>query len=253
MTEEKKDFLVHAIPVLTDNIVWIWQVKEGVVVVDPAICDPIKDWITKNNLDLHAILQTHHHDDHIGGTEELLHYWPSALVIANEKDLTRIPFQNYSVSDEDKILLMGYPITVMEVPGHTSNHIAYYLSDEENSEKNPVLFCGDTLFGAGCGRLFEGTPQEMFNSLNRLNALPSETKIYCAHEYTEANLRWANSIFPKDLAIEERLKQVSKTRAKGLLSLPTNLEEERKTNLFLRSENMAEFYHLRNHKDHWNE
>ena len=252
MQNENEDFIIHAIPVLKDNIIWLWQIGKEVVVVDPAISTPVINWIIENNCKLHSILQTHHHDDHIGGTLDLINHWPLASVIASKKDINRIPFQSYSLSGQENISLMGYQIKVIEVPGHTSNHLAYYLSDDKNNKKTPVLFIGDTLFGAGCGRIFEGTYQEMFDSLNRINQLPPQTKIYCAHEYTEANLRWAHELFPNDLYIKERLKNVSGKRANGLLSIPSNLAEERKTNLFLRAQCINEFKALRNHKNNWN-
>ena len=253
MKYEKENFIIHAIEVLKDNIIWIWQEGNEVVVIDPAISKPIKEWIKKNNLKLNAVLQTHHHSDHIGGTRDLLGTWPSASVIASKKDIHRIPFQTHSVSDQDQLLIMGHPINVIEVPGHTSNHIAYFLSNPPGCKnKDPVLFCGDTLFGGGCGRLFEGTPKQMFNSLGKLKLLPLETKIYCAHEYTEDNLRWANKLFPKDLSIETRLKDISKKRSNNILSLPSSLEDEMKTNLFLRAKNIYEFTKLRRDKDHWN-
>ncbi len=252
MPNENEDFIIHAIPVLKDNIIWVWQIGKQVVVVDPAISKPVIQWIKDNNYKLHAILQTHHHDDHIGGTPDLIKHWPFASVIASKKDINRIPFQSYSVSDQENISLMGYQIKVIEVPGHTSNHLAYYLSDDKNKRKVPALFIGDTLFGGGCGRIFEGTYQEMFNSLQRVNKLPSQTKIYCAHEYTEANLRWAHKLFPNDLDIKKRLKDVSKKRANGFLSIPSKLAEERKTNLFLRAQSVNEFQALRNHKNNWN-
>ena len=253
MKYEKENFTIHAIEVREDNIIWIWQAGDDVVVVDPAISKPIKQWINTNNLNLHAVLQTHHHSDHIGGTKELLESWPSASVIASKDDIKRIPFQTHSVSSGDELLILGYQIKVIGVPGHTSNHIAYFLSNKAGQEeKCPVLFCGDTLFGGGCGRLFEGSPKEMFDSLCKLKLLPLETKIYCAHEYTEDNLRWANKLFPDDYYIETRMKEISRKRSDHILSLPSSLEEELKTNLFLRAKDIIEFAQLRRDKDHWN-
>ncbi|ABX08493.1 hydroxyacylglutathione hydrolase [Prochlorococcus marinus] len=251
MTQEKKDFTIHALPVLKDNIIWIWEASGQAVVVDPAVSEPVKEFLSQNNLALNSVLQTHHHDDHIGGTRDLISNWPSASIIACKTDLERIPFQTHSVTDQEVFTLFGYSVKVLEVPGHTRGHVAYYLSDTNADNRNPALFCGDTLFAGGCGRLFEGTPHEMFKSLKLLNSLPSNTKIYCAHEYTESNLHWANHLYPEDLLIKKRLEYVSSQRANGLLSLPSTIAEERKTNLFFRARTLEQFSQFRKHKDNW--
>ncbi len=251
MKTEKKNFIIHPIPVLSDNIIWIWVKGNQAVVVDPALAQPVISWIKAKKLTLTSILQTHHHEDHIGGTKGLLNIWPSTAVIASKNDLDRIPFQTQSVSDGQNLNLLGEKVKVLELPGHTKNHISFYICPQSQSNEDPVLFPGDTLFGGGCGRLFEGTPTEMFTSLNRLNKLPGNTKIYCAHEYTEANLRWATSIAPRDVSIKDRYQKVMNKRTKGLLSLPSSLSEERKTNLFIRAKNLTEFAELRLHKDNW--
>ena len=249
MLEEKSEFTIHPIPVLQDNIVWVWVHNSSAVVVDPSISSPVKEWLLNKNLSLKAILQTHHHEDHIGGTQELIKRWPNAKVIASKKELKRIPFQTFSVENNDVFYLLDSEIKVIEVHGHTNNHIAFYIS-KENAKYN-ILFPGDTLFGGGCGRLLEGTPIQMFRSLNKLNSLPENTKIYSAHEYTENNLRWALSIKPQDISILERLRVVQNKRKQGLPSLPSTITEERKTNLFLRAKNVEELSMLRSHKDNW--
>ena len=250
MKQKKNNFIIYALPVLQDNIVWIWVIGSQAVVIDPSVSEPVKNWLSKRGLCLEAILQTHHHDDHIGGTKGLLGHWPCARVIASKSDLKRIPFQTVSVSDGDEISLLGFHLKVLEVPGHTDFHIAFFLFDKQNF-KIPALFSGDTLFSGGCGRLFEGTSEDMYKSLKRINSLPLETEIFCAHEYTEANLKWAISVSPKDYLIEERLKEVQRKIRNGHLSLPTSLSEERKTNLFLRANSLKEFSFLREHKDNW--
>jgi len=138
---------------------------------------------------------------------------------------------------------------IIEIPGHTKTHIAFYLADHEKNKH--ALFCGDTLFSAGCGRLFEGSEEEMFTSLKLINSLPSATKIYSGHEYTENNLRWAQSLLPKNLHINIKLQEVIEKRKQGITTLPSSLKEERKINLFLQAENIKEFSFLRNHKDNW--
>ena len=249
MFEKKSEFTIHPITVLQDNIVWVWVHNCNAVVVDPSISGPVNKWLLKNNLSLKAILQTHHHEDHIGGTQDLIRRWPDAKVIASKNELKRIPFQTFSVQDNDIFYLLNSKIQVIEVNGHTNNHLAFYIS-KDNTKYN-ILFPGDTIFGGGCGRLLEGSPAQMFESLNKLNSLPENTKIYSAHEYTESNLEWALSLKPNEISIIERLKDVQSKRQKGLPSLPSTISEERKTNLFLRARNIEELKRLRIHKDNW--
>ena len=249
MLGKKSDFTIHPINVLQDNIVWVWVHNCNAVVIDPSISSPVEKWLLNNNLSLEAILQTHHHEDHIGGTQKLINRWPKAKVIASKNELKRIPFQTFSVENNDIFYLMDSEIKVIEVHGHTNNHIAFYIS-KDNSKYN-ILFPGDTLFGGGCGRLLEGTPTQMFESLYKLKSLPENTKIYSAHEYTENNLKWALSLKSNDISIIQRLKVDQQKRQNGICSLPSTISEERKTNLFLRAENLEEFTILRSHKDSW--
>ncbi len=242
---------INAIPVLQDNIVWVWTLGNKAVVVDPAITSPVENWLINNNYTLCAVLQTHHHSDHIGGTQGLINQWPESPVIAAASDAERIPFQNISVKDGDKISLLENTLEVIEVTGHTRGHIAYFLPAKEDTNELPALFCGDTLFAAGCGRLFEGSPKEMFLSLQKLKRLPENTRVFCAHEYTHDNLLWANSICPDNKEIEKRLKEVNFLREKGETTLPSNMSLEKKTNLFLIANTLEEFTNLRRHKDQW--
>ncbi len=251
MPIKKELYEINPIPVLKDNIIWVWVDNQQAVVVDPALTEPVKQWLEVRGLNLIAILQTHHHSDHIGGTEGLLKHWPRASVIAAKSDQDRIPFQTISVCGGDKFSLMNHELHVLNVRGHTRNHVAYYIPNKSNQKEHPALFCGDTLFGGGCGRLFEGTAEDMYKALNRLALLPPQTRVYCAHEYTEANLRWALSLQPDNKEIKQRLKKVIQLRKRGELTLPSTISEEASTNLFIRAKSSDELGALRKHKDYW--
>ena len=242
-----KDQNIIGLPVLQDNIIWLWVKNESVVVVDPAIAEPVIHWIKKRNLDLFAIFQTHHHEDHIGGTQKLINEWPDVKVIASGREKKRIPFQNISVKDGDTINVLNKKFKIIEVIGHTNSHISFYSKDFHN----PILFIGDTLFSGGCGRIFEGTHEQMFKSLKRISLLPIDTIIYCAHEYTKSNLQWALEISPNDSLIKEKLLEVEQKINSNKLTIPTTLKEEMNINLFLKAKNLKEFSYLRAKKDNW--
>ncbi len=251
MNKKSVSNFIHPIPVLKDNIIWIWVSGDQAVVIDPALSHEVKNWLNARNIQLVAVLQTHHHEDHIGGTQDLIKEWPKADVIASKSDIDRISFQTISVENGDTLDLMGKSVKILEVSGHTKNHLAYFLDLSDNVQAEYILFCGDTLFGGGCGRLFEGTAEEMFNSLKLLSNLPPETKVYCAHEYTEDNLKWALSIRSDNYLIRKRLEDISKKRRQGLLSLPSTISKELETNLFIKAKNVGEFANLRRNKDNW--
>ena len=242
---------LHALPVLQDNVIWVWVKGTEAVVIDPAVAPPVQDWLEERQFTLAAVLQTHHHADHIGGTPELLQRWPEAAVIASADDRQRIPFQTLPVRDGDHITVLGETVEVLDVAAHTRAHIAFFVPNPEGAEIGPLLFCGDTLFGGGCGRLFEGSAEQMHQALNKLAKLPDETKVCCAHEYTEANLRWAVEQRPGDTVLAERLREVRNLRANGDLSLPSSIGIERQTNLFMQARSAAELGQLRSHKDQW--
>ena len=244
--EFNKDHKIIGLRVLSDNVIWLWKKNKSVVVIDPAVSTPVIEYLKVNNLYLEAVLQTHHHPDHIGGTKELIKGWPNVKVIASAKEKDRIPFQNISVNDGDKLQLLEEEVKVIEVIGHTRSHIAFYFNN-----KAPVLFIGDTLFSAGCGRIFEGTYKQMYNSLKRIKALPNNTNIYCAHEYTKSNLLWALDLEPRNQNIKNKLIEVEKKIALKELTIPCLLEEEMKINLFLRADNLKGFSFLRANKDSW--
>jgi hydroxyacylglutathione hydrolase len=253
---------VSLIPVLRDNYVFVLHGPGPgpAVVVDPAVAEPVITWLEERGLELVAILHTHHHSDHIGGTPELLRRWPQAAVIASGADLERIPLQTRSVAGGDRLTLLGPGLQVLAVPGHTRHHIAYYLpplagppaaSPEAGGGSPGELFCGDTLFAGGCGRLFEGTPEQMHASLRQFAALPEDTRVWCAHEYTATNLAWAASVEPADPAIGTRLEAVREARAAGEPTIPSRIGLELRTNLFLRAADPAALAVLRSSRDDW--
>lgn len=243
---------IFPLPVLQDNVIWIWVRNGMAVVVDPAVAQPVIDWLSHRDLALEAILQTHHHADHIGGTPELLEHWPEANVVAAAADLERIPFQTMSVKAGMQLDLLGQPVQVIDVKAHTRAHLAFVLPEgAAPADPTPALFCGDTLFAGGCGRLFEGSAADMHQALGRLNRLPGSTRVHCAHEYTEGNLRWAHALRPDNTAIADRLAAVTDQRSRGELTLPSTIDKERDTNLFLQACSSEELAELRSHKDSW--
>ena len=242
---------VSLIPVLSDNYVFVLH-GEGpgpAAVVDPAVAEPVIAWLEERGLELEAILHTHHHHDHIGGAAGLLQRWPEAAVIASANDRARIPHQSQGVQGGEALAVLGRRVEVLAVPGHTAHHIAFYLP--ALGEESGHLFCGDTLFAGGCGRLFEGTPEQMHQSLQQLAALPGDTLVWCAHEYTAGNLRWAAAECPAQEAITARLAAVEALRARGEATIPSNIALERATNLFVQAADADSLRRLRGRKDLW--
>ena len=240
---------VWLVPALSDNLIPVLQRGNQAAVVDPAEAASVARALEQRGLELVAILHTHHHHDHIGGTPGLLERWPHAAVIAAASDRARIPLQTRGVEEGERFELLGRPVEVWAVPGHTAHHIAFYLPPQ--GEAGAELFCGDTLFAGGCGRLFEGTPEQMHTSLQRLAALPASTRVWCAHEYTEGNLRWAAAEAPGDGPIAERLAAVRAQRAAGQPTIPSSIGLEQATNLFMRAADGAELRRRRGSKDLW--
>jgi len=245
MGELPQALKVSLIPVLSDNYVFVIERGQQAAVVDPAVADPVIAALEAKGLELTAILHTHHHSDHIGGTPGLLERWPQARVIASAADRLRIPLQTEGVRGGDHVSLLGEDVQVLDVPGHTRAHIAFLLPESGH------LYCGDTLFAGGCGRLFEGTAEQMHSSLQVLAALPAETQVWCAHEYTASNLSWAAELQPEDQAIAARLAEVLECRHQGLPTIPSSIGLERATNLFVRAPNPGALAELRQSKDHW--
>lgn len=201
------------------------------MVVDPGDASPVREALQQERLRLHAILVTHHHPDHTGGVAALREA-TGAQVYGPARE--RIPEPFLPLAGGDQIELLGQRFSVIDVPGHTSGHIAYFHAPEASDEA-PLLFCGDTLFSGGCGRLFEGSPAQMLASLDALAALPGATRVCCAHEYTLSNLRFARSVEPDNLRLIDYQGQCERLRARGLPTLPATLATEREINPFLRS------------------
>ena len=241
---------VTLLPVLNDNYVFVLHNSRQAVVVDPAVAEPVQAWLEAHQLELVGLLHTHHHSDHIGGSPGLLQRWPCTQVIAAEADRDRIPFQTHGVGHGDAFSLLGRQVRVLGVPGHTRAHLAYHLPALEAGQQEE-LFCGDTLFAGGCGRLFEGTAEQMHQALQRLMALPAHTRVWCAHEYTEANLRWASAYASDNGAIAARLEAVQALRRAGQPTIPSSVALEQQTNLFVCAGDGRELAALRAHKDGW--
>ena len=219
-------FEIIRIPAFKDNYIWLLRKGASAVVVDPGEAHGVLEVLARERLTLSSILVTHHHHDHQDGIAGLLSRYPAAEVfgpaVESITGLTRPLRGGETIAPAG----LGVEFQVLGVPGHTLGHLVYYCPD--------ALFCGDTLFGAGCGRLFEGTPAQMFDSLERLSALPGQTAVYCAHEYTELNLRFALIIEPGNPRLQQRAVEVAAARAKGLATVPSTLALEKATNPFLR-------------------
>lgn len=220
---------VSIIPCLKDNYAYLLRAPGSAlaVVVDPSEAAPVLAELGRLGLKLGAILATHHHLDHVGGNDELVQKFPGIPVYASDKDRGRIPAQTHFVADGDDIAVLGLKFRCLFVPGHTLGAVAYYGEG--------AVFTGDTLFAAGCGRLFEGTPAMMHESINgKLAALPDDTRVYCGHEYTASNLRFAAHVEPGNAAVRAKAERVAEQRAKNEPTVPSTLADERATNPFMR-------------------
>lgn len=213
-----------------DNYIWaiLDKSNRNVWVVDPGDANPVLNLCKEQNFTLQGILLTHHHNDHSGGIAELLHHWENIPVYGSH--LSPIRSITHRVKDKDKIHNEFFHFSVLEIPGHTLDHLAYY--DDQH------VFCGDTLFSAGCGRIFEGTPAQLYQSLLNLTKLSDQTKVYCGHEYTLSNLYFAQHLEPDSLAISNKIREIKSMLEKDIPTLPSLLSEEKIINPFLRcSEN----------------
>ena len=251
---------IEQIPVLSDNYVYlVHEPQAGVTaVVDPAVAAPVLDRLGARGWQLDWILSTHHHADHTGGNLEIKN--ATGCQIAGPKaDAARIPGIDLGLAEGDQFRLGEAEAEVFETPGHTSGHISYWFADAG------ALFCADTLFSLGCGRLFEGTPEQMWRSLSKFAPLPDNATVYCAHEYTQSNARFALSVDPDNPTLQARAAEVERLRAAGRPTVPSTLGAERAANPFLRpgdpairrrlgmedTDDVAVFAELRKRKDHF--
>ena len=216
---------------LNDNYAYIYlNDKKEAFVVDPSEASPVIDTLEKNDLQLKYILNTHHHFDHIGGNFELKEKY-NCKIVGSKKDRDRIPGIDIEISDGDYWSFKEHTAQIIEIPGHTSGHIAFFFKSLN------AVFTGDTLFSLGCGRLFEGTPTMMWNSLKKLRALPDQTKIYCGHEYTLSNGKFINSIYPSE-DMRLKIESLVELNEKNLPSIPSTIADEKKMNIFLKADDI---------------
>lgn len=235
---------VVRIPALSDNYIWLAhdEVSGETIVVDPAQAEPVLAAAKARGWTIDAIWNTHWHPDHTGGNAAIKEA-TGCTVIAPAAEAAKIPTADRLVAEGDVVMLGDHPATVLEVPAHTAGHIAYHLPDEA------IVFVGDTLFAMGCGRLFEGTAEQMFDNMQRLASLPGDTAVYCAHEYTQSNGRYALVAEPDNQALVERMAEVDAMRAQGLATVPTTIALERATNPFMRAESVGQLAERRAAKD----
>ena len=226
---------VFRLPALSDNYIFLLYdaQQRQAAVVDPAVADPVLDRLHRLDAELVAIFNTHHHGDHVGGNAKLLQHFPNLTVYGGAEDRGRIPGQEVFLQEGDRVEFARRQGQVFFIPGHTRAHIAYYFPPETPRSAGE-LFCGDTLFAGGCGRLFEGTPAQMVDSLSKLRQLPDNTRVWCAHEYTLNNLKFALTVDGGNLDLQRRFEAVRAQRRQNEATVPSLLGIEKQTNPFLR-------------------
>jgi hydroxyacylglutathione hydrolase len=232
------------LPALADNYIWMLQNGTHAIVVDPGEAEPVFDALARDHLQLAAILVTHHHGDHTGGVAALRE---ATGAVVHGPATERIPQPATPLSGGDHAEALGLRFEVIDVPGHTAGHIAFFLPASAADARTPILFSGDTLFSGGCGRLFEGTPAQMLASLERLSSLPDDTLVCCGHEYTLSNLRFASAVEPNNAELAQYMARCESLRARGQPTLPARLGLERRVNPFLRSREATVLQALRSH------
>lgn len=215
------------IPALNDNYIWLLTNNQQCIIVDPAESEAVLAILTANHLTPVAILLTHHHNDHTQGVKGIIAQYPKLPVFGPQE--TRVKGTTEQVNEGDLVVINDFKFQVIGLPGHTLGHVGFYQA--------PYLFCGDTLFSAGCGRIFEGTPEQMYQSIQKISALPDETLICCAHEYTLSNLQFAHHIWPENEIITNYSEKVRILRSNQQASVPSTLKTERNINIFLQCDN----------------
>ncbi len=240
------NFEIHQIPLWQDNYIYLLHEKQSdkTAVIDPGKAETVNNFLKAKNLKLDYILTTHHHFDHTGGNLQLKEKW-RCKIYGYKEDANRIPGIDISLKEGEQVFVGQIGFKVLYVPGHTLGHIAFW------NKQNQILFCGDTLFAMGCGRLFEGTPEQMYSSLNKIKKLPKDSLVYCAHEYSLNNAEFALTVEPNNLDLKKRLKKISALRKQNQATVPFYLEEELATNPFLRAKSVSEFAKIRKLKDHF--
>ena len=237
---------ITPIQCLTDNYAYIINDNDSklIGVVDPSESTPIISFLKKKNLKLNYILNTHHHFDHIGGNLELKKIY-NAKVVGFHKDKHRIPGLDISLKDNEKWKFGNKQITILHIPGHTLGHICFFF------EKDKIAFTGDTLFSLGCGRIFEGTHDQMLTSLNKIKKLPKDTMIYCGHEYTQKNAEFCMKYDAENEDLKKKLEKIKKLRSENAPTVPTSLNDELKSNIFLRCDKntLKNKLHMENQED----
>lgn len=221
---------IHPIKAFTDNYIWtlINKNNKQAIVIDPGQSAPVADYMKAHDLEMTSIWTTHHHYDHVGGVMELQEYFPMTHIVAHSEHGVE---EDQTVKDGSTVSAWGHSAQIWDIPGHTETHIAYIL--DIDGQKH--AFCGDTLFSGGCGRVFTGTIEELYDSLRRLNELPADTLLYPAHEYTANNLRFGLSIEPDNQAMIKALARAEELSEQGIPTLPVTLEHERAINVFMRA------------------
>ena len=234
---------VAAVPVLSDNYVWLIHDPESgeTAAVDPSVADPVLEAVAAKGWRLTQVLNTHWHPDHTGGNQGIQAATGAPITAPAEAE--RVSKVDRVVREGDRVTVAGRDAVVWDIPAHTAGHIAYYFEGEG------MIFVGDTMFAMGCGRLFEGTAEQMYANMQRIAALPGDVRIYCGHEYTLANARFAEQADPENRAVQQRMERVKALREAGEITLPTTVAEERETNPFVRATNVEEFARLRAAKD----
>jgi hydroxyacylglutathione hydrolase len=234
---------IVAVPVLTDNYVWLLHdcASGETAAVDPSVAEPVLEAAAARGWRLTQVLNTHWHPDHTGGNAAIQSATGAPITAPAEAE--RVSKVDRIVAEGDRVNVCGAEAVAWDIPAHTAGHVAYYFEDEG------MIFVGDTMFAMGCGRLFEGTAEQMYANLQRIAALPADVRIYCGHEYTLANAKFAAHAEPGNPAIEQRLADVEAVRARGEITLPTTVAHERQTNPFVRAANAEEFARLRTDKD----